>query len=551
MTAAAATTVGELFRAAVERHADADALVFADSRQTYRELLEAALERARGLRALGVARGDRFGVLMPNAPAVVELLIGGALIGATMVPINTRFKSRELRHVIGDARLTALLTTSAIDEHVDFKALLREALPGVADAADPFALRVDGAPALRALALVDGSPAPGFVDADALRERTRDLPAAAAEDDADVDVDAPALILYTSGTTAQPKGCVLSHRAITLDARGIAERFAIPAGDRWWNPLPMFHAGALMLMTGCFVAGAAFISTPRFDVDEAFDLIEGERATVLYPLFPTITLALLHDARFSSLDLQRIRVIANVGPDDVQRRIQNAFRPARLMSAYGITELCGTVIFTALDDPEEARTTTWGPPQPGFEIRVVDPASGRPLAPGERGELVGRGPSRFDGYFGNPAETAAVIDDEGFFHTGDLCSLDEDGRVRYHGRLKDMLKVGGENVSAVEVESYLATHPAVKLAQVVGVPDGRLLEVPAAFVELAPGHSASADELIAYCRGEIAGFKVPRHIRFVDDWPMSATKIQKFRLREQLLDDLARSGVPTPSGAEV
>jgi len=534
-------TYADLFREAVAYHRDAEALVFSDSRQTYGELMQRANERARDLQALGVAKRDRFGVLMPNTPAIVELLIASSLVGATMVPINTRFKARELRHVIVDARLTTLVTTDAIDEHVDFEAVLREALPGLRDAVDPFDLRLDDAPVLRSIALVGERSAPGFVDACALRER-RGRDASSPDPDDAPDPDDPALILYTSGTTAHPKGCMLSHRAIVLDARGIAERFAIPPGDRWWDPLPMFHAGALMLMTGCFAAGATFISMPRFDVDEAFALIESERVTVLYPLFPTITLALLHDERFAMLDRERIRVVANVGPDDLQRKIQAAFAPAVLMSAYGITELCGTVVFTELDDSEEARTTTCGRPLPGFEIRVVDPETGASLLRGERGELIGRGPSRFDGYFGHPELTAEVIDSEGFFHTGDLCSLDHDGRIRYHGRLKDMLKVGGENVAAVEVESYLATHPAVKLAQVVGVPDDRLLEVPAAFVELAPGCSASEEELIAYCRGSIAGFKVPRHVRLVTEWPMSATKIQKFRLRDGLMNELQIDG---------
>jgi acyl-CoA synthetase (AMP-forming)/AMP-acid ligase II len=335
---------------------------------------------------------------------------------------------------------------------------------------------------------------------------------------------------------------MLTHRAVLLDAHGIAERFAIPVGERWWDPLPMFHAGALMLMTGCFTAGATFISMPRFEIDEAIALIRDERPAVLYPLFPTITMTLMHDPRFRSLDKTGWRVVVNVGPVDVQRQVQDAFAPATLMSAYGITELCGTVIFTELDDPLDARLQTCGRPLPGFEIKVVDPESGAELAPGERGELVGRGPSRFLGYFRNEAQTSEVIDGDGFFHTGDLCSMDADGRVAFHGRIKDMLKVGGENVAAVEIESFLATHPAVKMAQVVGIPDPRLIEVPAAFIELVPGASATEEEIIGYCRGAIAGFKVPRAVRFVDDWPMSATKIQKFRLRDALLAELEERG---------
>ncbi len=452
-------TYAQIVRASAERSPDTDALVFPDARLTYRELLVNAMWRARELQALGVTRGGRFGVLMPNSPEFVELLVGAGLLGATLVPINTRFKARELRHVIVDAELTALVTTDVMDEHVNFKALLYEALPGLEDAAAGARLELADAPFLQGLALVGERSAPGFVDGGALRA----LAATQPEPTAGPAPDDIALILYTSGTTAHPKGCMLTHRAIVLDAEGIAERFQIPPHDRWWDPLPMFHAGALMLMSGVFVAGATFMSMARFDPDAAFDLIERERATVLYPLFPTITLTLMHHPRFASLDLSGVRLITNVAPPDVQRQIQAAFEPAVLMSAYGITELCGTLVFTELDDPLEVRVNTCGVPLPGFDLRIVEAETGEPLPPGERGELVGRGPSRFEGYYNNPEQTELSIDQEGYFHTGDLCSIDEAGRISFHGRLKDMLKVGGENVAAIEIES-VSRHPPLDQA---------------------------------------------------------------------------------------
>jgi fatty-acyl-CoA synthase len=524
----------EMVLEAARRHPDSEALVFPDARLTYAELVENAERRAAQLTELGVGRGSRFGILMPNAPAIVELFVAASMVGAAMVPINTRFKARELRHVITDADLQAVFTTDVIDEHVNFAELLREALPGLEASADPARLELAEAPQLKAVVLVSGVPIPGILGAPELEElgSATDLQLHGAEPD---DL---ALILYTSGTTAAPKGCMLTHRAVLLDARSITERFKIPPTDRWWNPLPMFHAGGLMLMTACFIGGATAITTPRFDPDEAIDQIERERITVLYPLFPTITLTLMHHERFAAIDRDRIRVIVNVAPDDVQRQIQDAFAPAILTSAYGITELCGTVVFTELDDPAEVRTTKCGRPLEGFELKIVDPDDGEEVPPGTRGELVGRGPSRFKGYFKNEAETAAAIDDLGFFHTGDLCSIDDAGRLSFHGRLKDMLKVGGENVAAVEIESFLATHPAIKMAQVVGVPDDRLQEVPAAFIELAPGATLTEEETIGHCVGTIASFKVPRYVRFVDEWPMSATKVQKFRLRDDLLGEL-------------
>jgi fatty-acyl-CoA synthase len=529
-------TYADLLIRALEERPNAEALVFPDARFTYRELHARASARARELWAIGVRPGDKFGVLLPNCPASVELLLAGGMIGATVVPINTRFKVRELRHVVTDADMVAVWTTDELDEHVNFKELLYEAVPGLRTATDPFALELAAAPRLRTVALVGERPAEGMPSSQQVAECVAALPG-------DFELRPPEpddtwVIMYTSGTTATPKGCMLSHRAIVLDALGVAERFRIPPSDRWWDPLPLFHSAGIMLMSACFSRGATFVSMPRFEPEAAFDLIERERITVHYPLFPTITLSLMHHPRFGELDLSDARVVVSVAPPDVQRQIQEAYAPAVLISAYGITELCGTLIFNSLDDTADQRLTTCGTAIPGFEMRVVDPETGARVPDGERGELIGRGPSRFDGYYNNPEQTKLAIDDEGFFHTGDLCSVDADGRVSYHGRIKDMLKVGGENVAAIEVESFLATHPAIKMAQVVGVPDSRLVEVPAAFVELAPGATLTEEDVIVFCTGQIAGFKVPRYVRFVDEWPMSATKVQKFRLRDQLVAEL-------------
>jgi fatty-acyl-CoA synthase len=346
--------------------------------------------------------------------------------------------------------------------------------------------------------------------------------------------------MYTSGTTAHPKGCVTLNRSLVDNASAIAERFAIPSDDRWWDPLPMFHMGAILLMSAVFSRGGTFISTVHFDPEEAFDTFERHRPTVLYPLFPTITLTLLHHDRFADCSFDALRVITNVSPPDIQRAIQAAFPHAVLISAYGMTELCGTLAYNRLDDSEEQRTTTCGHLLPGWEGRIVHPDTGEPVPANVRGELVARGPNLFAGYFHDPAQTGASIDADGWFHTGDHCSMDAEGLLLFHGRLKDVLKVGGENVSALEVESFLSTHPAIKLAQVVGIPDDRLMEVPAAFVELAPGATLTEQQVIDHCEGRIARFKTPRHVRFVTDWPMSSTKIQKFRLREQLIAELGR-----------
>jgi len=208
------------------------------------------------------------------------------------------------------------------------------------------------------------------------------------------------------------------------------------------------------------------------------------------------------------------------------------------VGTFGMTETAGTVATSRLDDTETQRFTRLGTPLSGMEVRAVDPETGEDAAPGERGEAWIRGYSTFTEYYKSPEKTAEALDEEGWFHSGDLISIDADGQLMFHGRLKDMLKVGGENVAAVEIEGCLQQHDAVKLAQVVGVPHPRLIEVPAAFVELEPGHSADEAELIAFCKGKIAGFKIPRYVRFVTEWPISSTKIQKFRLQNQLKEEL-------------
>jgi fatty-acyl-CoA synthase len=532
-------TYAEMFRGTVDRLPDRLALVFPRMRLTYRELLDRAEGRAGQLLTLGVGRGDRFGLLMENGPEAVEFLLAGALVGATAVPINTRFKPRELAHVIADAELASVITTGGVAGVIDFADLLLSTVEGLGAAEDPSALALAQFPRLRTIASSATEEArPGIVtlpdrSADDGRPLKRQPPFGSEE---------PFLMMYTSGTTANPKGCVFTTGAIAQNAMAIVDRLEIPADDVWWDPLPMFHMGGLMLMSSVFAAGATFISQPHFTPEEALDLIEAEHPTVLYPLFPTITLDVIHHERFASAVIDGVRLLGSVAPPDVQRRIQDAFPSARVFSAYGITELCGCVAFHSPGDSSERRLSGCGRALEGFQMRIVDPDSGQPLPSGGRGELVGRGPQMFTGYYGNPEATAAVMDGEGFFHTGDLCSMDEIGEISYHGRIKDMLKVGGENVSAIEVESFLATHPAIKMAQVVGVPDLRLLEVGAAFVELAPGESLTAEAVVDYCRGKIASFKVPRYVRFVSEWPMSATKVQKFRLRDELLSELRSDG---------
>jgi acyl-CoA synthetase (AMP-forming)/AMP-acid ligase II len=532
-------TYAEMFGASAAARPDHAALVFPGAVITYAELWERAGRRARQLRALGVERGDTFGLMLPNSPQFVELFLAAARLGAVAVPVNVRHKTFEVAHLCRDGDLRVLATTSQAAEQLSLGRVVSGALGGLqsADPSQPLAL--DEFPRLRHVVMLGPTADAGMVDEPTLCELALSVPA---EHPVGARPEDPVMIMYTSGTTSKAKGCVFTNDALAANAVGTAERFEMTARDRCWSPLPMYHVAALLFMSAIFSRGGTFISQEHFEPGQAVALFEEQRPTLLYPLFPAITLDLMHHPDFPSYDRQDVRAICNVSPPSTQELVQEAFAPAVLVNAYGMTEVCGTLSYSRLGDSHATRMGTCGPVLPGWEAAVVDPSTGERLPPGSKGELVTRGRSLFSGYYKNPEQTGASRDAEGFFRTGDLCLMDRDGYISFHGRLRDVLKVGGESVSAHEVEAYLDSHPSIKMSQIVGIPDGRLTEVPVAFVEVVPGATLEEEDVVAYCRGAIASFKVPRHVRFVTDWPMSSTKVQKFRLREQILHELGVEG---------
>ena len=532
------TTFGDMLVAAAQRRPDAVAVTFPETRATARELLDGAEQMARGLHAVGVRRRDRVAIVMPNSMDYVRAMFGASLLGAVVVTVNARYRGAELAYVVADAGASVLLTSDVLPE-VDFVGLLHGAMPGLAEAADPVALSLPAAPALRSCVMLGSSSPDGFLDRAGFDRLAASVPPGVVDEAAAaVRVRDPAIMMYTSGTTAMPKGCPLSHEAIVRTGDALNDRFSLTEDDAWWDPLPMFHLSSILPLTASLRAGSRFLTMVDFEVEAAVRQIVEERATYLFGTFPTLNQELLAHQGFRNADLSSVRLINQVAPPDMQRALQAALPGVVQVAAYGSTEIGGMISQNDPAETPEQRATTCGVPWPGVEVRIVDPESGRDLPTGERGEIVARGFGNFEGYHNDPERNAEAIEPGGWFHTGDIGSLDEDGRITYHGRTKDMLKVGGENVAALEVESYLSRHPAVRLAQVVGIPDERLTEVPAAFVEVEPGHEVTEAELIAFCRGEMASFKIPRHVRFVSAWPMSATKIQKFRLREELLSEL-------------
>jgi fatty-acyl-CoA synthase len=526
-----ASTLWAIVSDSAKRWGSRPAIQIETASRTYDQLAEGARVWGGKLRGLGLGSGERLGVLLPNSIDYLEVVIGAASIGVITVPINIRFKAREIRHLITDSGMAGLITVHSMPGVVNFDDLLGQALPDLPRTASWSGLTLASAPSLRCILRLDDPEAATLpVAAEALSEppTSEDL----------------LFILYTSGTTANPKGCMIPHRALKANIWSIVDRFGLTEKDTWWCPLPMFHIGGLLFPSMMFATGGTYLGMSHFEPATAIRMMREHPPTIFYPLFPTITLAVTEHPDFHRINFSRLRFLFNVAPEDVQRKIQAAIPQAPLFGAFGMTEASGVVCYGQPGDPAPARYATCGTPLPDWQIVILDPQNGARVPVGERGEIAIRGPGLFAGYLGDPDLTQAQMTTEGFFRTGDVGSMDEEGRLSFHGRFKDQLKVGGENVSALEVESVLAGHPAINLAQVIGIPDEKYGEVPAAFVELKPGEALDEEEVIAFCRRQIARFKVPRHVRFVTEWPMSATKIVKYRLKAQIEAELGLSPSP-------
>lgn len=534
-------TMGGMIRASARSFAAREAVVFPDRRISYAELDAAARRWAAALIALGVQPGQHVGLFMPTCPQFIEAFYGIAMAGAVAVPINARYQSHELAYLVRDADLVVLVTAGEVAEGLDYRDRVRAALLSLADAGGVWGLSLDEAPMLRTIISLDAEGADGMLAVDealALGEGTDGELIDRRIDD--VDPEDIAMILYTSGTTANPKGALISHRAQVGNSRNLGKRYLCTADDKVWSPLPIFHIAGILPMTMILDLGGVYMTVPHFEAGQALAMLGAEGATIAYPSFVTIMQDLINHEAFKTTDLSKLRVMNSnfaVQPAWIKDAVVAAMPHTIQVGTYGLTEAAGTVSTSRLDDSFEVRTGRCGFPLEDWDMRIVDPETGRDCGPDERGEIVLRGPHMLKGYYNAPEKTAEAIRD-GWFHTGDIGTVDAGGNVMFHGRTKDMLKVGGENVAAAEIEAMLQTHPAVKLAQVVGIPDDRYVEVAAAFVELAEGSSADEAELIAHCKGKLAGFKIPRHVRVVSEWPMSTSKIQKFKLRGQLIEEL-------------
>jgi fatty-acyl-CoA synthase len=523
------TLAAQLERTAAA-HGERDAIVSAGRRLSWAETREAAREVARGLLAAGIGRGDHVALWVPNQAEFLLTWLATAYVGAVTVPVNTRYKVEEVRYIVAQCDAKALVMVDAF-VGIDYLELLGRLCPDLAGGGPPNA---EAFPALREVVVIGDAPAGTTPWADFVAGGSMVADAALDETAAAVDHEDPSIIVYTSGTTGHPKGAVHSHRILRNEC-SITEAMDVGPESRILNHLPWFHVGGGF--TGVLpplITGAAMVVMDVWEPGAALELIEREGVTVLSGI-PTHFIDVLNHPSLPDRDVSSLRNGwiggANTPPEVVQAVIDRLGMEG-IQPVYGMTETTSVTTLARLDDPREVVVSGRGRPVADFEVMVADTVTGRALPAGQEGEVCVRGHPVMQGYYRKPEATAAVMDADGWFHTGDLGVLDADGYLAITGRKSDMFIVGGANAYPAEIEIALSEHPAVKQAYVVGVPHARLGEVGFAFVERRG--ELSEDEVKAFCKRRLADYKVPRFVHFVDDWPLTATgKIQRFRLKEQ------------------
>ncbi len=518
-------TIGDNLEETVARFGDREALVVDHQgiRQTWNEFNASVDEVAKGLMSFGIAQGDRVGMWSPNYAEWVYVQFATAKIGAIQVNVNPAYRTSELEYAMNQSGCKILVTrseylTSAYEDMVE------QVRPNCPDLEHVVYFDTDDWAAL----LAAGE---SISDQD-LRTRMASL---SQNDDINIQ--------YTSGTTGFPKGATLSHRAILNDAKFVGMMCDYDETDRVAIPVPFYHCfGMVMGNLSCSVFGATMvIPCPTFDPAAVLRVVEAERCTSLYGV-PTMFIAELGHADLATKDLSSLRTGIMAGspcPIEVMRRVIDEMNMSEVTIAYGQTETSPVSTQTRTTDSVEVRVTTVGQVLPHVEAKIVDPETGETVERGSEGEYCTRGFHVMNGYWNDPDKTAEAIDADGWMHSGDLATMDDDGYVNIVGRIKDMIIRGGENVYPREIEEFLYTHPAIADAQVIGVPDLKYGEEIMAWVQLAEGQSVTDDGIKAFCKGKIAHFKIPRYISFVNDFPMTVTgKIRKAEMREKSIADL-------------
>jgi fatty-acyl-CoA synthase len=527
----------------VTRFPDRAAVVFREQgiRWSWRAFADEVDVLATALLALGIQPGDRVGIWSPNRAEWLLTQFATARMGAVLVNINPAYRLAELEYALNKVGCRAIVAAEAFKSS-KYLEMLQTLAPELADA-EPNALHAAKLPDLRAVIRMGAEQSPGMLNFDALMDAHRAHLDRTKLDalEATLAADEPINIQFTSGTTGNPKGATLTHRNIVNNARYIAMAMRLSEQDSLCIPVPLYHCfGMVLAVLACVSTGCAMVFPGEaFDPGATLAAVHEERCTALHGV-PTMFIAELEHPDFDKFDLSRLRTGIMAGspcPIETMKRVVSKMHLAEITIAYGMTETSPVSFQSSTTDPLDKRTTTVGRIQPHLEVKIID-ALGRMVPVGETGELCTRGYSVMRGYWGDEAKTREAIVD-GWMHTGDLATLDAEGYCNIVGRLKDMLIRGGENIYPREIEEFLFRHPKIQSVQVFGVPDQKYGEEVCAWIVTRPGEQLGEDDVREFCQGQIAHYKIPRYVRFVDELPMTVTgKVQKFVMRARMIDEL-------------
>ena len=532
-------TIGRHFEAMARRFPDREALVSCHQnlRYSYRELDVEANRLASALLNSGVAKGERVGIWAHNCAEWLFMQIATAKVGIVLVNINPAYRVTELEYALNKVGCKMLVTMTAYKTS-DYLGIVRELAPEI-DAATSGRLQAKRAPQLLTVVQLGRQGVPGMLSFAELMARGDPNDPAIDAAGATLTSSDPINIQFTSGTTGFPKGATLTHRNILNNGFFIGEAMKLSEHDRLCVPVPLYHCFGMVLGNlACLTHGSAIVyPNDGFDPLTVLETVQAEKCTGLHGV-PTMFIAELAQARFAEFDLSSLRTGIMAGspcPIEVMKQVVDKMHMGEVTIAYGMTETSPVSCQSTTQTPLSKRVSTVGLVQPHLEVKVIDPESGKTAAIGATGEFCTKGYSVMHGYWGDEEKTREAIDKYGWMHTGDLATMDEDGYVNIVGRIKDMVIRGGENVYPREIEEFLYQHPAISDVQVIGVPDAKYGEELCAWIVLKAGQSATAENIRDFCKGKIAHYKVPRHIKFVDTFPMTITgKIQKFVMRDAM-----------------
>lgn len=541
------TTIGNYFASVAETYPDNELIVYKNRRLTYNQASEEVNRLALGLISLGIGKGDRVVVWLPNIPEFILIWLACAKIGVILVAMNTRYKEKEAEYILEQSQASAIFFTSDF-ANIDFPGMIHNMCPELKNS-KPGRLQGKNLPYLKIVVCIEES-GPGVfsynqvmncginVNMDILLQK-----------ESLVEPKDWTLVVYTSGTTGNPKGAVHSHDNILKNEYRITTWQRISSMDRRMNFLPPYHiAGSCTQIIGTLMRGACIVLMEVFDPEKTLELVERERCTIMDGI-PTHFIMMMDHPKLKDFDLSSLRggwVGGASVTEEVIMAMKNDLGMEEMVVVYGMTETISVTTFTKIGDPAEILVNTDGMPtsvldqeifgeKPGFEVAIFDSDTNERKPAGEEGEIRVKGDIVMQCYYNMPDETQKAIDSDGWFHTGDLGKINDNGYLKVTGRIKDMFIVGGTNAYPAEIEAFISTHPKVKMVQVLGVPDRRLGEVGMAFIEVRHGEQLTVQEIISYCSTNIANYKVPRYVEFLTEsqWPLTPTgKVQKFRLKE-------------------